>query len=338
MAGLNRGAFVAAAGVAVLVLASGLLQNHFAYRDAQQALVQIEHEQALRAASAIAVYLGQMERQLTWAIDPDPGTAGAMGLQQRQSVLLRLLRQEQAVTSVRYLDARGIEAAVMSGPLSPPPPADLSADPRFLVPKAGRPYRSEIYYRNLTEPYLTIAVADSGPDAGVTVAEVSLKFLWDVVSRMGRGSEGNAYVVDEAGRLIAHSDWRQVLHLVVRSDQSQALERRDYSQLPQVQAALAGVAVPMEHQTLPLPAYDLTGREVLAAYARVDPPGWVVMVEQPLGEARGGLYAGVLRTALLAALWLVLCLLTSVGAARFGGRALRRKARADSGDTLSSSR
>ena len=46
---------------------------------------------------------------------------------------------------------------------------------------------------------------------GVTVAEVNLKFIWDVVSQIKIGKAGHAYVVDAQGQLIAHPDISLVL-------------------------------------------------------------------------------------------------------------------------------
>ena len=79
---------------------------------------------------------------------------------------------------------------------------DLSADPRFRrgQPAAvARPYYSPVYFRKESEPYMTIAMAVAGRDAGVTVAELNLKFIWDVVSQIKVGKAGQAYVVDGPG-------------------------------------------------------------------------------------------------------------------------------------------
>jgi HAMP domain-containing protein len=114
----------------------------------------------------------------------------------------------------------------------------------------------------------------------VTVAEVNLKFIWDVVSGIEVGRTGRAYVVDSSGRLIAHPD----ISLVLR--------RTDLAGLPQVAAALAGGAAGE-----PLVAPDPEGREALSAYARIAPLGWLVFVDLPLAEAYRPLYASILRTA-----------------------------------------
>jgi hypothetical protein len=52
--------------------------------------------------------------------------------------------------------------------------------------------------------FLTLAVRDTTYGGGALVAEVNLKFIWDVVSRIQVGKSGYAYVVDSSGELIAH--------------------------------------------------------------------------------------------------------------------------------------
>jgi len=58
---------------------------------------------------------------------------------------------------------------------------------------------------------MTIAVAGASEQAGITVAEVNLKFIWDVITRLKIGAKGLAYVVDSGGQLIAHPDISRVL-------------------------------------------------------------------------------------------------------------------------------
>ena len=103
---------------------------------------------------------------------------------------------------------------------------DFSQEPRFREPKAGRTYFSLVYFRKESEPYLTLAIAGSGRTSGVTVAEVNLKFIWDVISRIHVGKAGAAYVVDERGLLIAHPDIGVVLR------------KTDLNRLPHVELAL----------------------------------------------------------------------------------------------------
>ena len=143
---------------------------------------------------------------------------------------MRLLRQVPAVTELAQVDAEGKERlrvsrlamdVIGSG-------TDLSREPKFTEAVAKKVYYGPVYFRRESEPYMTLAVAGARRDAGVTIAEVNLKLIWDVISQIKVGANGRAYVVDAQGRLIAHPD----ISLVLRNI--------DMSQLPQVRAALAG--------------------------------------------------------------------------------------------------
>src|SRR6266446_6385881 len=108
---------------------------------------------------------------------------------------------------------------------------------------------------------ITRGIRSSPRPAGVTVAEVNLKFIWDVVSQIKIGKAGHAYVIDSRGQLIAHPDISLVL------------KKSDFSTFPQVQAARAapgGPAAALEPATI---AQDLQGRQVLTAFAPISPLG-----------------------------------------------------------------
>src|SRR5207302_7518812 len=124
-------------------------------------------------------------------------------------------------------------------------------------------------FRKESEPYLTMAVAHGGGKSGVTVAEVNLKLIWDVVSQIKIGKDGYAYVVDRQGRLVAHPD----ISLVLRGT--------DMSRLAQVEAALK----PDGSDNAPVDARNRAGVPVLSAHAKIEALGWLVFVELPTSEA-----------------------------------------------------
>jgi GAF domain-containing protein/HAMP domain-containing protein len=132
---------------------------------------------------------------------------------------------------------------------------------------------------------MTLSLAGTRRDTGVSIAQVNLKLIWDVLSKIKFAGHGRAYVVDAAGRLIAHPD----ISLVLRNT--------DMSQLAQVQstraAAAGNAAEPVQEAT------DIEGHKVLTASASVAPLGWHVFVETPIEEAYAPLYAAIERTALL---------------------------------------
>ena len=145
---------------------------------------------------------------------------------------------------------------------------------------------------------MTLAVAGTRKDAGVSIAEVNLKLIWDVVSQIRVGEHGHAYVVGAQGRLIAHPD----ISLVLRNT--------DMSKLPQVQAAQAGKAgSDMEGK-------NIQGQEVLTASAPIAPLGWTMFVELPVKEAYASLYAALQRLAMVLAGALIFAVLAGIFPAR----------------------
>ena len=191
------------------------------------------------------------------------------------------------------------------------------------------------YFRHNSEPYMSLSLAGSRSDAGVSVAEVNLKFIWDVVSQVKVGERGQAYVVDANGRLIAHPD----INLVLRGT-----ELQEFAQVKAAREVLAGAA------TSPLKvAQDLQGRPVLTANASISPTGWLVFVELPREEAYASLYATIKRTGFVLLAALLLAALAGmflarglvvpiqalqVGAARIGFGDLRQRISIKTGDEL----
>ena len=182
---------------------------------------------------------------------------------------------------------------------------------------------------------MTLSLAGTRRDAGVSIAEVNLKLIWDVVSKIKVGERGQAYVVDAQGRLISHPD----ISLVLRNT--------DMTKLAQVQAAQraekGGSAEDIETAT------DIQGRKVLTAFAPVAPLGWTVFVELPVEEAYQPLIASIQRTALVLIGALCLAALAGIllarrmvvpiqalrtGAARIGGGDLAQRISIKSGDEL----
>jgi hypothetical protein len=54
---------------------------------------------------------------------------------------------------------------------------------------------------------MTLGLAGTRPDAGVSVVELNLKFVWETVQKTKVGKGGVAYVVDAGGRVFAHPDF-----------------------------------------------------------------------------------------------------------------------------------
>lgn len=318
--------------VGAALLANGAVEVWFLYRDHTELLLRVQREQADAAATKIGQFVKEIEGQLGWTIQL-PWSAGA--LDQRRFDALRLLRQVPAVTELTQIDATGKERLKVSRLAMDVinSQVDLSQEPRFTETMARRSFHGPVYFRRESEPYMTLAVAGTRRDAGVSAAEVNLKFIWDVVSQIKVGDGGRAYVVDAQGRLIAHPD----ISLVLRNT--------DFSSLAQFRAAREGG--PSAKRALS--AQDFQGQRVLAAFAPIQPMGWWVFAELPLDEAYAPLIDSIKRTAIVLALGILGAILAALflarrmvvpiralqqGAARIGGGDLGARVVVKTGDEL----
>lgn len=269
--------------VAVALLSNGMFEVIFYYREHKAALIRIQHEQAEAAAAKISQFIKEIESQLGWTTQL-PWSAAS--LENRRFDALRLLRQVPAITELAQIDSTGHERlrvsrlamdVIDSG-------LDLSQDPKFTEAVAHKVYYGPVYFRRESEPYMTLALAGTRKDAGVSIAEVNLKLIWDVVSQIKVGEHGHAYVVGSQGRLIAHPD----ISLVLRNT--------DMSKLPQVRMAEAnGGQIPEALDE----AKNIQGQEVLTASAPILPLRWTMFVELPVEEAYASLYAALQRLAVV---------------------------------------
>ncbi len=267
--------------VAVVVLAlvaNGAFEIWFSYQAQKSSLISIQREQAQAAAGKIEQFITEIESQVGWTTQL-PWSDST--LEQRRFDALRLLRQVPAITELAQIDATGHEQlrvsrltmdVVGSG-------VDYSNKPEFTQAVAHKVYYGLVYFRRQSEPYMTLSLAGTRRDTGVSIAQVHLKLIWDVVSKIKVGERGRAYVVDAGGRLIAHPD----ISLVLRNT--------DMSKLAQVTGARAAGAAQQVQE-----ADDIAGHRVLTAYAPVAHLGWMVFVETPIAEAYAPLYASIQRT------------------------------------------
>jgi signal transduction histidine kinase/CheY-like chemotaxis protein len=321
------------ASVCIILLSSAALDIWFSSRELKDALVRVQREQAVTASGTIEHFIDGIDTQLRWSVQL-PWSADTF--EQRRFDGLRLIQQTPAISELVEIDPSGHErlrlsrtaVSVIGGG------ADLSKDDAYVQAMARKIYYGPVRFRYGSEPYMTIAIAGARPDAGVTVAEVDLKRIWDVVSQIKVGQHGYAFVIDARGRLIAHPD----LGLV--------LKNTDMSALPHVQAARAAAGSSTRQLG---DSVNLAGQPVLSAYAPVAPVGWFVFIETPRDEAFSTLYGSLARSAALLVAGLLAAFVCGLvlarrmiapiqalrtGAARIGGGDLGHRISIRTGDEL----
>jgi signal transduction histidine kinase/HAMP domain-containing protein len=280
-------------GLVVLVLAvNGALETWFMYRETTQLLASAQSEKAESTARRIEQFVSEIERQISWAT-----RASATTVEQRRSDYALLLQQVPAVDRVIQLDGAGREQlrltrrdiVVGSG-------IDYSGDPRFKETQRKPVWLSPVYFDGL-DPFMTIAMAHSGRNAGSTVAEINLKFLASFIDPEQIGKDNEAYIIGPTGRLLAHSDSTRRLGT-------------DLANLPQVAAELKGTDDVVTF------GEDPDARSVLTAAAGLEKLGWHVFFEQPLSKALQPVYNLLYRTGGLLALGIALAVLAGMLLAR----------------------
>ncbi|MGZ5797102.1 MAG: GAF domain-containing protein [Caldimonas sp.] len=314
-----------------MLIASGATSIYFSWRENKQNLIALQAEKAQAAAVRIEQYILDIEHQLGWTTLPALGQ-GADPFEPRRTEYQKLFRLVPAITEVAWLDPTGHEQVRISRLAMNVDGSniDFSQAPKFKVAKGGATYYGPVYFRKDTEPYMTIA-RPAGLGGGVTAAEVNLKFVWEVVSRIRIGEKGAAYVVDDGGVLIAHPD----ISLVLR--------KTDLNSLPQI------AALKNRDASTASPARGIGGAPVLSAHAAIPTLHWTVFVESPEAEAFAPLYASILRAGLLLAAGLLVSMVASFfvaralvrplealqeGAARIGAGELDRRIEVRTGDEL----
>jgi signal transduction histidine kinase len=302
------------------LVTSGAVELVFRYRESIESIGALQREMAQGAAFKIQQFVRDIEKMLRASTQTrEIVTAGLTEAYRFE--LIKLLKNAPAITEAAALDPAGRERVKVSR-VATTLPEDLkdrsTAEP-FVRARAGKLSFSRVYFVRDSEPYVTVAVPIEplpGDVVGVLMAEVNLKYIWDVVSAIKVGRDGYAYVVSAEGDLIAHPD----IDLV--------LEKRNLRDLGQVRAALAGALGPLAAQP------NLSGQQVFPAYAPIPDLGWAVLVERPAAEAYAPLYASILRTSILLLVGLGMAIVASLliarrvvrpvellrqGAARIGG-------------------
>jgi signal transduction histidine kinase len=197
-----------------------------------------------------------------------------LGLQPAFRQLVLLDTHDQEITSISRLSKR--ESGRLIERLGPDALAQV---------RQGQNYISPVYFDDVTSEPLVImlvpAINPLGDFQGTLMAEVNLKFMWELVDQLKVGETGMAYVVDRQGNLIAYRDTGRVL----RGDNIKDLrEVTEFLTSPTSLDVQVG-----ELET------GIEGKLVIASFAPLGTPDWAVFTELPWLEA----YGGVIQVALV---------------------------------------
>ena len=297
-------AFVALSLVVLLVASSLQL---YAYFLAQQAVVAGEQRLiAQQAVSSVSSFIQEKFSVLETAVKL--GDSAYISPQQQQRVLENLLGLQPAFRNLVLFDSQDqavVKASRGSKAVSEQLINRVVGTDLLAQTGQGDRYIGPVYIDEVTyEPLIVMAVPVQdifGDFQGTLVAEVNLKFMWDLVDRLEVGKTGVAYVVDRQGNLLAYRDVTRVL------------AGENLSHLAEVAEFVAreGAFSELEEERAPV-STGINGTRVLATYVPLGTPDWAVVTELPIVEA----YEEVIRNIVIAGgIILIVALLAAVAGA-----------------------
>jgi GAF domain-containing protein/HAMP domain-containing protein len=278
-------AFLGLSVVALLVV--GGFQLFFSIRTQQESVAREQQFIAQDAADTVVSFIQEKFTLLeTVARLGDPRVASQ---EERERHLRGLLGLDPAFRHLALLDVQG-QGVVESSRLAQTAPGRLlnqaGADVLVQV-QQGRRYVGPVYVDDATsEPMVIVAIPVIdvfGDFQGTLMAEVNLKFMWDLVDRLDVGEGGLAYVVDRYGNLIAFGDVTRVLR------------GENVSELNEVSEFISNPS-PVDETGANI-STGIDGTSVVATYVPLGTPDWAVVIELPVAEA----YREVIQSAVVSA-------------------------------------
>ncbi len=286
--------------VAASLVTSGLIEMAMSYRTTMESTGELQRAEVRTAAMRIEQYLDGIRNQVL-DVSALPWGSELLDSKDRREEFHRLLKLVPAISELRSVDAAGREHVKVSRVELDEVDAlrNAGGDENFRQARARGVYYSPTYFKGGTEPYMTLGVRDREPGSAVTLAEINLKFVGDVVGQIPVGKAGRVYVIDVADHLVAHPN----MSLVLRKP-----DLAGYAPLAQARAALQGGHAPVAGM---IEAEGLEGGPVMLSAGYIPVAGWLVVVEQPRAEVLAPVYGRLARTALLTLAGVVAALLVS---------------------------
>jgi class 3 adenylate cyclase/HAMP domain-containing protein len=280
-------------GLVVFVLAvNGAIETWISYRGTKTTLTDAMSEKAEATARRIEQSISELERQISWVT-----RASAVTIEQHRADYAQLLNQVPAVSQLSLLNGNGREQLRLSRTtILVAGGTDFSRDSRFTETVARGVSYAPAYFRE-QRPLMSIAVSHSGFNAGVTVADIDLRFLIDFLGDAQVGKAAFAYVVDPRGQVLASSAKGPEMG-------------KDLSKLPQVAALITPDGRALASGT------DADGHAVLTVSNAMPKLGWFVLFEQPTAQALAPIRDQLVRIALLIGLGLAVAILAGTLLAR----------------------
>lgn len=194
-----------------------------------------------------------------------------------EEIMSLFLKENKEFDQISFIDAIGREiirinkfAIVKKEDLS-----DFSLSSGFKSSADGNDYFSQVFFTKRGEPNISIFMPVTslrGEFLGTLMAELNLKFVWDLMSEIKVGDLGRVYVVDGGGNLIADPN----PSFVLRGEN--LLSRGIVRKLVEGESLIDGLNPEDRYE-------DFEGRKVFSTGLSFKPLGWGIITEEPLSDA-----------------------------------------------------
>lgn len=202
--------FLGLAIVPLVLVGTIIEQRSFVGLEGQA--VDLQSQVAANVGSEIRLTIEEHERELLFL--SEVRGVRTLDREEQQKLLVDMMAYETGFAEIALLDGNGQEQIRLSRTtmVTPEELADRSASEEFVFSSTNNQvYYGPVHIDPVTrEPLQTIAmpIIDlmSGKVSYVLVAEFRYKQIWDVLSEIDVPGEGEVYIVDQTGRVIAHQN------------------------------------------------------------------------------------------------------------------------------------
>jgi PAS domain S-box-containing protein len=287
---------------AIVLLIAGSLDMYFNFQSQQKLFANEQQLIAQNAANRVKSFIQEKLKVLEATVS----LSNFSNIQQEghKIALEKLLGLEPAFRQLVLLDAQQQEiekVSRLSNFVSYGFIKRIESELLSLISQ-GQAYIGSVYIDEITsEPMVIMAspVKDVfGDFKGILMAEVNLKFMWDLVGRIKIGNKGVAYVVDKQGKLIAFGDISRVL------------KGENLAHLAEVNKFVKGDE--LNHKGSADVVKGIQGTKVVTNHAHLGTPDWAVVVELPVLEAYKTVIIALIISALIMLLSFALAIVVGI--------------------------
>ena len=284
--------------IMVALIIASILQMFFSFQSQEKILITNQNLVAKNTANTVENFIHEKFIILE-AISKRRNLTNISEKEQKAS-LERLIGLEPAFRQLLLLNQKEREMTRVSRIAKPLSLQLMDYSSGELLQKTNRKerYIGPVYIDKVTsEPMIVMAVpvTDVFDDyKGTLIAETNLKFMWDLMEQIRIGENGQAYVVEKQGYLIAYKDISRVL------------KRENLSHLDEVRLFLNKKTSTEETSTRI--SKGILDTNVMTTQVPLTTPDWAVIVELPLIEA----YQSMITTLGLSVLALLLSIIIAI--------------------------